>query len=72
MTKYRCTLSSGSYLYHATVIAGSEQQAKEMAAVEADKKWSGYGLGRAKWNVAVVTSSVSGPARVLECSYHSK
>ena len=72
MRKYRCTLSSGSYLYYVTVVAASEQQAKEMAAVEADKKWRGYGLGRAGWNVALVESSASGPARILECNYHSK
>ncbi len=72
MKKYRCTLTQGSYLYYATVVATDERQATELAAVEANEKWSGYGLGRAKWNSALVDSSVSGPARVLECSYHNK
>ena len=71
MRKYRCTLSSGRYLYFATIVAANEQQSAEMAAVEANKKWPGYGLGRARWNVSVVKSSESGPARLLECSYHS-
>jgi hypothetical protein len=63
MRKYRCTLSSGSYLYYVTVVAASEQQAKEMAAVEADKKWRGYGLGRAG-----LERGTSGIERVRPCA----
>jgi hypothetical protein len=72
MRTYRCTHSTGSYLYYATVVAADEQQAKEIAAVSSDKKWPGYGLGRVRWNVSLVKSGESGPARILECSYHSR
>ena len=69
MKKYRCTLTSGSFLYYATVIAGDEQHAKELAATEADSRWSGCSLGTARWNVAQLESGVSGPARVIDCDY---
>lgn len=71
MTKYSSTMTSGSYLYYTTLIADTEQQAREMAVIETNKRWSGYGGRPRDWNVAVVESGVSGPARMLECSYRS-
>src|SRR5271156_3040127 len=41
MTKYTCTMMSISDIYYATLIAESDEQAKEMAVAEAQKR--GYG-----------------------------
>jgi len=57
MMKFSCTMSSGSDIFYATVIAENAQQAREMAAAETKK-------GRPReWNVAVLEPEVLGPAR---------
>jgi len=59
MMKFSCTMSSGSDIFYATVIAENAQQAREMAAAETKK-------GRPReWNVAVLEPGVPGPARFL-------
>ena len=59
MMKFNCTMSSGSDIFYATVIAENGQQAREMAAAETKK-------GRPReWNVAVLEPEVLGPARFL-------
>ena len=69
MTKFSCTMSSGSYLYYATLIADDAQQAREMALAETNKKSSGSGGRPRDWSVAVLESGVSGPARTLDCGH---
>ena len=59
MMKFSCTMSSGSDIFYATVIAENAQQAREMVAAETKK-------GRPReWNVAVLEPEVAGPARFL-------
>ena len=59
MMKFSCTMSSGSDIFFATVIAENAQLAREMAAAETKK-------GRPReWNVAVLEPEVLGPARFL-------
>jgi hypothetical protein len=59
MTKFSCSMISGSDIFYATVIAEDAKQAREMAAAETKK-------GRPReWNVAVLESEVAGPARFL-------
>jgi len=59
MMKFSCTMSSGSDIFYATVIAENAQQAREMAAAETKK-------GRPReWNVAVLEPEAAGPARFL-------
>ena len=59
MMKFSCTMSSGSDIFFATVIAEHAQLAREMAAAETKK-------GRPReWNVAVLEPEVPGPARFL-------
>jgi len=59
MIKYSCTMSSGSDIFYATLIAENAKQAREMAAAETKR-------GRPReWNVAVLASDVPGPARFL-------
>jgi hypothetical protein len=67
MTKFSCTLSSGSYLFYATLIADDQQQAREIASAEINKKWPGSGERPRGWSVAVLESGVSGPAQILDC-----
>ena len=68
MTKYRCTQTYRGTVYYVTLLADTEQQAREMATVESKQK--GYSLyGGSAWNVSVVEARASGPARVLECGY---
>ena len=65
MNKYSCTMMGIGDIYYATVIAESDQQAKEMAMAETQK--GGY-AGRARnWSAAVLEQNVDGPARVLDC-----
>ena len=55
MMKFSCTMSSGSDIFYATVIAENAQQAREMAETK---------KGRSReWNVAVLEPEVLGPAR---------
>ena len=59
MMKFSCTMSSGSDIFYATVIAENAQQAREMVAAETKK-------GRPReWNVAVLEPEVPGRARFL-------
>ena len=59
MTKFSCTMSSGSNFYYATLIAESEQQAREMAVAETKR-----GVPR-DWSARVLEAEVEGPARAL-------
>ena len=59
MIKYSCTMSVGSDIFFATLIAEDAKQAREMAAAETKQ-------GRPReWSVAVLESDVAGPARFL-------
>jgi len=59
MTKFGCTMVSGSDIFYATVVAEDVKQAREMAATETKK-------GRSReWSVAVLQADVPGPARFL-------
>ncbi len=59
MIKYTCTMSSGSDIFHARVIAETPQQARDLVAAETKK-------GRPReWNVQVLEPDVPGPARFL-------
>jgi hypothetical protein len=59
MTKFSCTMISGSDIFYATVIAEGAKEAREMAAAETKK-------GRPReWSVAVLEAEVAGPARFL-------
>ena len=66
MTKFSCTMSSGSYLYYATLVAENDQQAREMAFAETSKESSGSRGRLRDWSVRVLESEVEGPARMLE------
>ena len=56
MTKFSCSMISGSDIFYATVIAEDAKQAREMAAAETKK-------GRPReWSVAVLESEVDGPS----------
>lgn len=66
MNKYTCTLMSISDIVYATLIAESDEQAREMAMTEAAKR--GYGAGRARsWSVRVLEEGVDGPAEIIDC-----
>jgi hypothetical protein len=68
MTKYTCTMMSISDIHYATLIAENEEQAREMAISETQKK--GYGGGRPRnWSVRVLEADVDGPARVIDCGH---
>jgi hypothetical protein len=59
MNKYSCTMSSISEFHFATLVAETDQQAKEMAAAETK-------AGEARnWSARVLESNVEGPARLL-------
>jgi hypothetical protein len=59
MTKFSCSMISGSDIFYATVIAEDAKQAREMAATETKK-------GRPReWSVSVLESEVAGPARFI-------
>ena len=68
MNKYTCTRMSVSDIYYATLVAESDDQAREMAMAETEKK--GYGPGRPRnWSVRVLEADVEGPARVIDCGH---
>ena len=69
MNKFSCTRSLGEEIYYATLIAENEQQAREMALAEVNRKWSRSGGRAREWSVAVLESGVDGPARILDCGY---
>jgi len=65
MIKYTCTMMSISDIYYATLVAGSDDEAKNMAIAEAQKR--GYGDSRPRnWSVRVLEADVEGPARILD------
>ena len=69
MNKFSCTRSLGEEIYFATLIAENEQQAREMALEETNKKWSRSGGRAREWSVRVLESGVEGPARIIDCGY---
>jgi len=69
MNKFSCTRSLGEDIFYATLIAENEQQAREMAVEETNKKWSRNGGRPREWNVAVLEAEVDGPARILDCGH---
>src|SRR5271169_3205674 len=69
MNKFSCTRSLGEEIYYATLIAENEQQAREMALEESNKKWSRSGGRAREWSVRVLESDVEGPARIIDCGY---
>jgi hypothetical protein len=69
MDKFSCTRALGEEIYYATLIAENEQQAREMAAEETNKKWSRSGGRVREWSARVIESSVDGPARIIDCGY---
>jgi hypothetical protein len=69
MNKFSCTRSLGEEIYYATLIAENEQQARDMALEETNKKWSRSGGRAREWSVRVLESGVAGPARIIDCGY---
>ena len=69
MNKFSCTRSLGEEIYYATLIAEDEQQAREMALEETNKRWSRSGGRAREWSVRVLESGVEGPARIIDCGY---
>ena len=67
MNKFSCTRSLGEEIYYATLIAENEQQARDMALEETNKKWSRSGGRAREWSVRVLESGVEGPARIIDC-----
>jgi hypothetical protein len=68
MNKYTCTMMSISDIYYATLIAENDEQAREMAVAEANKR--GYGGGRPRnWSVRVLEADVDGSAQILDCGH---
>lgn len=59
MTKFSCTMVSGSDIFYATLIAENVKQAKEMAVAETRR-----GQPR-EWSARVLDADVDGPARFL-------
>ena len=50
MNRFSCTRSLGEEIYHATLIAENEQQAREMALAETNKKFSKSGGRLREWS----------------------
>ena len=69
MNKFTCTRSLGEEIYYATLIAENEEQARDMALEETNKKWSRSGGRAREWSVRVLESDVEGPARIIDCGY---
>jgi hypothetical protein len=68
MNKYTCTLMLVSDIVYATLVAESDEQAREMAMAESAKL--GYGAGRARsWAVRVLEADVAGPAQIIDCGH---
>ena len=65
MKKYSCTMSSGSLLFYATLIAENDQQAREIAIAETKR-----GEPR-EWSVRVLETEVEGPARSLASGHRN-
>jgi hypothetical protein len=69
MNKFSCTRSLGEDIFYATLIAENEQQAREMAVEETNKKWSRNGGRPREWSARVLEAGVDGPARILDCGH---
>jgi len=69
MNKFSCTRSLGEEIYYATLVAEDEQQAREMALGETNKKFSKSGGRLREWSVRLLEADVDGPARVIDCGY---
>ena len=69
MIKFSCTRSISEEIYYATLIAENEQEAREMALAETNRKWSRSGGRLREWNVRIIKSGVDGPARIIDCGY---
>jgi hypothetical protein len=69
MNKFSCIRSLGEEIYYATLIAENEEQARDMALEETNKKWSRSGGRAREWSVRVLESGVEGPARIIDCGY---
>ncbi|HTV44894.1 MAG TPA: hypothetical protein VMF05_06225 [Stellaceae bacterium] len=69
MNKFSCIRSLGEEIYYTTVIAENDQQAKELAMDEVNKKFQKSGGRIREWSVRLLESEVEGPARVLDCGY---
>ena len=54
---------------YATLVAENDQQAREMAIGETNKKFSKNGDRAREWSIRVLESGVDGPARILDCGY---
>lgn len=69
MIKFSCTRADVGEIHYATVVAETEQEAKDMSVAESNKRRRGSG-GRARhWTASVLESDVPGPARVLDSGY---
>jgi hypothetical protein len=66
MTKFSCTMSSGSFFYYVSLVAETPQQARDMALAEGTQKLQVTGSRPRDWSAAVVEADVPGPARVLD------
>ncbi|HXC91450.1 MAG TPA: hypothetical protein VNV18_14905 [Stellaceae bacterium] len=69
MNKFSCTRSLGEEIYFTTLIAENDQQAREMAIDEVNKKFHRSGGRPREWSLRVLESEVDGPARILDCGY---
>jgi hypothetical protein len=68
MNKYTCTRMSISDIYYVTLIAESDNQAKEMSVAECQNR--GYGDSRPRnWSVRVLEADVEGPAQIIDCGH---
>jgi hypothetical protein len=68
MNKYTCAMMSISDIIYATLVAESDEHAREMAMAEATKR--GYSPGRARgWSVPVLEADVAGPAQIIDCGH---
>jgi hypothetical protein len=73
MKKFRCShaFGPGKYTYYVDVIADSEGHAKEMAsACVREKSTFSSSVSPEHWNVSVVDTGCSGPAKVVDYSKH--
>jgi len=69
MNKFVCTRSLSEEIYYATLVAENEQQARELAIDETNRKFSKSGGRPREWSVRVLEQGVDGPARILDCGY---
>ncbi|HEY1300420.1 MAG TPA: hypothetical protein VGF07_07980 [Stellaceae bacterium] len=69
MNKFSCTRSLGEDIYFATLVADDDQQAKEMAVAEVNRKFTRNGGRPREWSVSLLEPDVEGPARVLDCGH---